>query len=119
MMLRKSENMLNYRNMFLRVAQEIAAAHHERWDGTGYPYKLAGEAIPLSARIVSIADIYDALTSVRPYKKAFTPQQAMDILLKGDGRTKPEHFDPRILQSLTAVDGDILRAKDELQNVSF
>ena len=54
----------------LRMAREIAASHHERWDGTGYPRGLAGETIPLSGRITAIADVYDALTSARPYKSA-------------------------------------------------
>ncbi|GHV20734.1 two-component system response regulator [Planctomycetales bacterium] len=113
--LRKSEEWLNYRNSFLRVATEIAVGHHERWNGTGYPYKLAGEQIPLSARIVSLADIYDALTSVRPYKKSFSHQETMDILLKGDGRTMPEHFDPKILAVIAATADELETEMRRLQ----
>ncbi len=83
----------------LVTAIEIAESHHEKFDGSGYPHGLAGEAIPFSARIVALADIYDALTSERPYKKAFTHEEASDIILKGDGRTEPHHFDPRVLEA--------------------
>lgn len=99
-MLQKTGNWQQHRNKFLRTASDIAVAHHERWDGTGYPYGLAAENIPLSARIVTLADVYDALTTVRPYKKAFTHKTAMEIILDGDGRTKPEHFDPQVMRAL-------------------
>jgi HD-GYP domain-containing protein (c-di-GMP phosphodiesterase class II) len=81
----------------LRMAAEIALNHHEKWDGSGYPNKLAGEAIPLSARIVQMADIYDALRSERPYKPAFTHERAVSIITTGDDRIVPERdFDPRL-----------------------
>lgn len=82
----------------LQMASEIALNHHERFDGTGYPNGLSGEAIPLSARIVAIADIYDALRNLRVYKPAFSHEKALEIITIGDGRVKPEHFDPEILQ---------------------
>lgn len=82
----------------LNVAIEIAEGHHEKFDGTGYPHGLKGEEIPLSARIVTLADIYDALRSPRPYKAGFTHEETMDIILVGDGRTSPNHFDPRVLE---------------------
>ena len=69
---------------------EIAEGHHERWDGSGYPYGKKGNKIPLCARIVAVADVFDALTSRRPYKEAFDLQTAYSILLDGRGR----HFDP-------------------------
>lgn len=96
----------------INVAIEIAEAHHERYDGTGYPHGLVGEQIPLSARIVSIADIYDALRSPRPYKAGFTHEEAMDIILKGDGRTKPEHFDPLMLAVVEMIHEGLREAYD-------
>jgi HD-GYP domain-containing protein (c-di-GMP phosphodiesterase class II) len=78
---------------FLITARDIASAHHEKWDGSGYPLGLKGADIPLSARIVAIADVYDALTSVRPYKKAFSHDKAMDIIRENRGR----HFDPYLV----------------------
>ncbi|WP_130471033.1 HD-GYP domain-containing protein [Candidatus Magnetaquicoccus inordinatus] len=77
----------------LSMAKEIALTHHEKWDGNGYPHGLSGETIPLSGRIVAIADVFDALTAQRPYKKAWTVAQAMTIL-EGDSGS---HFDPHLV----------------------
>ena len=77
----------------LQLAREVALGHHEKWDGSGYPAGLAGEAIPLSARIIAIADVFDALTSVRPYKKAWPPEQAMAHITEQAGK----HFDPALV----------------------
>jgi putative two-component system response regulator len=77
----------------LAVAHRIALGHHEKWDGSGYPSGLAGEAIPFEARIVAIADVFDALTSERPYKKAWPVQEALNYLRENRGR----HFDPALV----------------------
>ena len=83
----------------LQMAADIAGGHHERWDGSGYPAGLTGDQIPLSARLMCIADQYDALRSKRPYKAAFSHDKAVSILVEGDGRTLPEHFDPMVLSA--------------------
>jgi HD-GYP domain-containing protein (c-di-GMP phosphodiesterase class II) len=82
----------------LAMAAEIALNHHEKWNGTGYPAGRREDDIPLSARIVQVADIYDALRSRRPYKQALTHDQARDILLHGDDRVDTAHFDPRLIE---------------------
>lgn len=87
----------------LAMAAEIALGHHEQWAGGGYPQALAGEAIPLSARIVAMADIYDALRSARPYKPAFSHEKTVSIMTEGDNRLDPrKHFDPRLLDLFRA-----------------
>lgn len=80
-------------NRWLYLAKDIAYCHHERWDGTGYPNGLKGEEIPIYARIMTIADVYDALTSERCYKEAVSHQQAMEIIIEGKGSL----FDPRLV----------------------
>ena len=79
--------------VFMQMAETIALAHHERWDGTGYPNGLAGEDIPLPARVVAIADFYDALTHDRPYRGALPMPKVRELLEAGEGR----HFDPELL----------------------
>lgn len=87
------ERYLGESNEFLRFAREITYSHQEKWDGSGYPENLSGDAIPISARLMAVADVYDALISKRVYKPAFSHEEAIDIMRKGRG----SHFDPDIL----------------------
>lgn len=91
---------------FLKMGQEIAQNHHETWNGSGYPYGLSKTQIPISARITIIADQYDALRSSRPYKRAYSHQEAFDVITRGDDKTSPEHFDPEILDVFIEIDNE-------------
>ena len=92
---------------FLRNAKLFAGSHHERWDGKGYPRGLKGEKIPLQGRIMAIVDVYDALVSDRPYKKAFTNDEAVEIIMQNSGT----HFDPKIAEIFNDVKESIRAAK--------
>ncbi len=97
---------------FLALGKEIAYYHHEKWDGTGYPEGLKGEKIPLSARIVALADVYDALTSERPYKEAYTHERARKIIINGRGR----HFDPDVVDAFVAREDDFNIIREKMQD---
>lgn len=103
-------------SLLLDIAGQIALTHHERWDGSGYPQGLQGEDIPLSGRVVMLVDQYDALRSVRPYKVAFTHEHTRDIVLNGDGRTLPQHFDPRLLDVFRDVHPQLHTIYEQLCN---
>ena len=87
-------------NSFITMGIDIAQCHHERWDGTGYPQGLYGAAIPVSARIMALVDVYDALRARRPYKEPFTHDRAKEIIVQGEGK----HFDTAIVQAFLNVD---------------
>ncbi|RJX30394.1 MAG: CHASE2 domain-containing protein [Desulfurivibrio sp.] len=98
----KAESLLqdgNNGHSFLRQAREIAYSHHEKWDGTGYPLGLKGDAIPLAGRLMALADVYDALISARCYKPPFSHAEALEIISKGRG----SHFDPDVVDAFLAV----------------
>ncbi len=99
-------------NGFLMFAREIAHSHQEKWDGSGYPDRLAGEQIPLSARLMAVADVYDALISRRVYKPAFTHQQALDVMRKGRGT----HFDPDVLDAFFEIEGQFAAIAEEFRD---
>ena len=96
---------------YLRMARNIAASHHERYDGGGYPSHLKAEEIPLCARIVALADVYDALTSKRVYKNAFAHEVAKGIILKDAGT----HFDPHIVDAFLAIEQTFISIREQFQ----
>ncbi|MBI4207828.1 MAG: response regulator [Betaproteobacteria bacterium] len=94
-----AQMLMHSESPYLQMGAQIAAAHHERWDGTGYPSGLKGGEIPLAARVMMICDVYDALRSVRPYKPAIEHQASLEIIIEGDERIKPWHFDPAVFDA--------------------
>ena len=94
-----AERMLDASTSFLRCARETAYSHHEKWDGSGYPLGLSGDEIPVSARLMAVADVYDALTSKRVYKEAFSEEKAVSILREGSGT----HFDPDAVSAFLEI----------------
>ncbi|HEX7026006.1 MAG TPA: HD domain-containing phosphohydrolase, partial [Gammaproteobacteria bacterium] len=98
-----------HKSRLLEWARIIALTHHEKWDGSGYPQGLAGKEIPLIGRIVAIADVFDALTTERPYKKAWPDQEALDYLNDQRGT----HFDPELVELFFSILPDILEVKEK------
>jgi two-component system response regulator RpfG len=97
---------------YLRMGALIALGHHEKFDGSGYPYGLVGDHIPLPARIVAVADVYDALTSRRPYKAAWLSEEALKYLQTHKGA----HFDPMLVDAFLRVREEALAIQEELKD---
>jgi len=97
---------------FYRFAQEIVLSHHEKWDGNGYPHGLKGAEIPLSARIVAVADVYDALTTKRVYKDAYSHERAREIIVKESGQS----FDPVVVDAFITRESDFVRIRESLDH---
>jgi putative two-component system response regulator len=104
-----AELLRDSKSSLIRTAWEIALTHHERWDGSGYPRGLRGAEIPMSGRIVVLADYYDAMRSERCYKPAHSHSRTCDSIFKGDGRTSPAHFDPAVLEAFRALESEFDR----------
>ncbi len=100
------------RESFLAMGRDIAYFHHERWDGAGYPHGRKGADIPLAARIVAVSDVYDALSSKRPYKEAFTHEKSKGIIVEGRGTA----FDPAVVDAFLACEEDVLKTQCRLQD---
>ena len=96
----------------LKIAYDICRHHHERYDGRGYPDGIAGEDIPISAQLVAVADVYDALTNDRCYKKAFTPDEAFDMIMEGQCGT----FSGKILKAFERTRNDFERLAIQVAN---
>ena len=99
---------------YLKEAEAIAYYHHEKWNGKGYPCGLAGEEIPLSARVMAVADVFDALVSKRCYKEPFSFEKAMSIIEEGAG----SHFDPKVADAFLASSEEVRRIAERFENMS-
>lgn len=102
-------------NSFLKFAEEIAYTHHEKWDGTGYPQRLKGSDIPVSGRIMALADVYDALISERIYKPAFSHEKAKSIILEGSGT----HFDPGVIEAFLTCEDKFTEIAREFSDENY
>lgn len=99
-------------NILIRMGIDIAEAHHEKWDGSGYPHGLRGESIPIAARILALGDVYDALTSKRCYKKAFSHEDARHIIEQGGG----SHFDPEVVAAFLSIEPEFIRIRQYMKD---
>jgi PAS domain S-box-containing protein len=108
--LEDAANEAGQKESYLFLARDIAYYHHERWDGSGYPFGLKGEDIPLSARIVAIADVYDALTTERRYKRSYSHEEAMTVIIRDRGR----HFDPELVDAFIEAEPEFKRIRDKV-----
>ena len=96
---------------YLKDARDMAHYHHEKWDGTGYPEKLAGEDIPLSARVMAVADVFDALVSKRVYKPSMPNEKAFSIIKEESGT----HFDPDVVEAFFAAEDEVVKVEEMFQ----
>lgn len=99
----------------LKMAEEVALAHHEKFDGSGYPFNLHGEQIPLSARIVALADFFDAITMDRCYRPAFSDKKAIAMVIEGNGT----HFDPNVVKAFLSISDDIIKEREIINNTDL
>jgi putative two-component system response regulator len=104
-MLKRAGNHMGEHGEFLTLAMEIAGSHHEKWDGTGYPDGLSGANIPLSARLMAVADVFDALLARRPYKEPMRIEKAVAIIIEGRGK----HFDPEVVDAFIDIQDELHR----------
>jgi putative two-component system response regulator len=109
-MLKQAGSYMGEQGEFLTIAMEIAGSHHEKWDGSGYPKGLKGQEIPLSARLMAIADVFDALLSRRPYKPAMNIEKTTAIILEGNGT----HFDPEVVDAFLNIKNEMLEIAKNL-----
>ena len=109
------EMLRNSRSKFIVLAADIALGHHEKFDGSGYPKGLSGKDIPLDSRIVSVADVYDALTSIRPYKQAWTTERALEYLFANKGA----HFDPDCVDAFSSQFSKVTLIQQQLKDVAL
>lgn len=112
-MLKKAGDFMGEKGEFLTFAMEIAGCHHEKWDGSGYPNGLKGQEIPISARLMALADVFDALLSRRPYKPAMSIEKTIAIILEGKGT----HFDPEIVEAFLTIKDEMLEVATNLADV--
>jgi putative two-component system response regulator len=98
----------------MRLAALVAESHHEKWDGSGYPRGLSGEEIPIEGRITAICDVFDAVSTARPYKKAFPIEDCFEIIRQGRGT----HFDPAIVDAFFRRQSEIIAAFHEYSDVT-
>lgn len=110
-----AEKLIQTPSSFLEVAREIAYGHQEKWDGSGYPQGLSGEQIPISARLMAVADVYDALISARPYKKPFAHEVAVELITKGANT----HFDPDVVAAFVELADEFRAIAEELRDVAI
>ena len=104
-----AEDRINTKSVFLRIARQIALGHHEKWDGSGYPFGLKGDDIPIPARLMAVADVYDALLSRRVYKSGMGYTEATAIIIEGSGK----HFDPDIVEAFVAIQGEFIEIAEK------